>query len=157
MLSACAAGTSRRITQLASENQIGLAVNDQLSTIAGLKNSRKFNRMRNEGACEESGEQNSKRSFWLHSLPSCLSICMIKQTQWNGIAHRLISSGRRMQMIAAVIGRQKLIGMLRIANYAVEINHSVEISAGANPPVYRLPIGFAQRTGMIVALTPHRA
>ncbi len=56
-----------------------------------------------------------------------------------------------MQVIAAIIRGQKLIGVLRIAHYAVEINHRIEVSIGANPPVHRLPIGLTQRAGMIVA------
>ena len=56
-----------------------------------------------------------------------------------------------MQVIAAIVGRQKLIGMLRVADHAVEINHSIEISRSANPAVDGLPVSFAQWTRMIIA------
>ena len=62
-----------------------------------------------------------------------------------------------MQVIAAIVRRQKMIRMLRITHDVVEVNHRIEISLGANPSVHCLPVGLAQRTGMIIASTPHKA
>ena len=56
-----------------------------------------------------------------------------------------------MQVISTVVGRQQAIGMLRVADYSVEIDHCIEMTPGANPAIHLLPVGFAHWARMIVA------
>lgn len=51
-----------------------------------------------------------------------------EEIQWDGCLHRLVTSWRRMQVVAAIVGGQQLIGMLRIAYHSIEIDHRVEVS-----------------------------
>ena len=60
-------------------------------------------------------------------------------------------------MVAAVVRRQKLIGMLRIPKYAIEIDHCIEVPGAANPAIHGLPIGLTQRPRDDNSLNPHRA
>ena len=60
-------------------------------------------------------------------------------------------------MIATVEIGQQLIGMLWVAYHSIEIDHGVEVSQSANPLIHCLPVSLAQRAGMIVSLTQHRA
>jgi hypothetical protein len=55
-----------------------------------------------------------------------------------------------MQMIAAIVGRQQPIGMVRIGHDAVKIDDCVEVSRRANPLVHGPPVGLAQCSGMVV-------
>ena len=54
-------------------------------------------------------------------------------------------------MISAVVCRKKLIEVLRIADDSVEVDNCVEVALRANPFIHRLPVGFAERAGMIVS------
>ena len=54
-------------------------------------------------------------------------------------------------MVAAIVGGKKLVRMLRIANDAIEVGHCIEMTCGPDPLVYRLAVGLAQRTGVIIA------
>ena len=50
-----------------------------------------------------------------------------------------------MQVIAAVVDRQELCRMIRVAHDRVEIDHSVERVAGADPLVDHLTLGLVLR------------
>ena len=55
-----------------------------------------------------------------------------------------------MQVISAIVCRQQLIRVLRIAHGRIEVYHGIEVSRRANPIIHCLPVSLAQRTGMIV-------
>ncbi len=46
-------------------------------------------------------------------------------------------------MIAAIEAGQELVWMSWIAHHGIEINYGVKMAGGANPLIYRFPIGFA--------------
>src|SRR5579884_3418905 len=73
-----------------------------------------------------------------------------KELQRNGGGHRAIARRRRMQVVAGIIARKHAVRMRRIADGAVEIGDRVEVAAGANPGIDRLPVGFGSRAGVIV-------
>src|SRR5580698_5544934 len=98
---------------------------------------------------------------WLsfsHSLPDTpsdsamkpFSRSLRKQAKRNRIRHGAIPCRGRMQMIAAIVSRQQLIGMLRVGHNLVEIDHRIEVPIGSNPPVHSLAVRLAQRPRMIV-------
>jgi len=55
-----------------------------------------------------------------------------------------------MKVVAAIIRKPESVGMLRITQHTVEVDHRVEVPRIANPLIYRLPVGFAQSAGMVV-------
>jgi len=56
-------------------------------------------------------------------------------------------------VVAAVVCGKKLIGVLRIANDAIEIDDRVEVAGSANPFVDHLPVSLAERAGVVVGGT----
>jgi len=56
-----------------------------------------------------------------------------------------------MEVVAAVVGGEELIGVLGVADYGVEIDDCIEVAGGADPFIHGLAVGFAERAGMIVA------
>jgi len=55
-----------------------------------------------------------------------------------------------MKVVAAVVGGEELIGMLRISDDGVEVNDRVEVAGGAYPSIDGLAVGFAEGAGMVV-------
>ena len=55
-------------------------------------------------------------------------------------------------MVAAVVGGEELIGMLRISDDGVEVNDrvEVEVAGGAYPFIDGLAVGFAEGAGVVV-------
>ena len=54
-------------------------------------------------------------------------------------------------MISTVVDGQQAIGVIRVTDYSVEIDHCVEMTPGTNPGIHLLPVGFAHWARMIVA------
>ena len=54
-----------------------------------------------------------------------------------------------MQVVAAVVGGEQLIGMLGIADYGIEIDHRIEVAVGADPLIHGLAVRFAGWPGVI--------
>src|SRR5438270_3678087 len=73
-----------------------------------------------------------------------------EQGEWNRIAHCLISSGGGVKVVAAIVGRQEPVGMLRVAHDRVEVDHRVKMSSGTNPLIHALPVFFAKRAWVVV-------
>src|SRR5262249_1975579 len=48
-----------------------------------------------------------------------------EQTQVDRVGHRLVAGIARMQVVARVVGREKLLRIARIARRLVEIDHAV--------------------------------
>ena len=55
-----------------------------------------------------------------------------------------------MKVVAAVVGGEELIGMLRISDDGVEVNDRVEVAGGAYPFIDGLAVGFAEGAGVVV-------
>ena len=69
------------------------------------------------------------------------------------MAHGFVSGGRRVQVIAAIEGRQQAVGVIGIANHCIEIDNTIEMAGDANPLIHGLAIGFAHRTWMVIIRT----
>jgi hypothetical protein len=73
-----------------------------------------------------------------------------EQRQWNCLSHRSISRGRWMQVVSAIIGGKKTVGMLWIENNFVEVDDGIKVASGADPYVDRLAICLTRRAGMVI-------
>ena len=60
-------------------------------------------------------------------------------------------------MVTRIEPCKKMIGMLRVAHNTVKIDHCIEVPGRPYPRIHRLPVGFAQRAGMVIVLTLCRA
>jgi hypothetical protein len=52
-----------------------------------------------------------------------------------------------MEVIAAIVDWQEPGRMTRIAKHVIDIDHAVQLTAGANPVVQRHTCGFVRRVG----------
>src|SRR5947208_191263 len=80
------------------------------------------------------------------------SSALLEQRQIDRAAHRLIPRIVWMQVIAAVILRQELRGLLRIPGRGVEIDHAVERLARPDPGIDGGTLGLAGRREVASAL-----
>ena len=48
-------------------------------------------------------------------------------------------------MVATIVRGQVLVGMLRIADHTIKIDHCIKIPVRADPLVHGLPVGLTQR------------
>ena len=64
-----------------------------------------------------------------------------EQSQVDRIGHRLVTRVIRMQVIAAIVKRQELGRLARIARHPVEVDNAVELAAGTDEMVNRLAFG----------------
>ena len=53
-------------------------------------------------------------------------------------------------MVTAVVGGQEAVGMLRVADYGVEVDDCVKVTGGANPLIDCLTVGLAEWAGVVV-------
>ena len=74
-----------------------------------------------------------------------------EQGEGDGVGHRFVAGRGGVEVVAAIVGGQEAIGMLRVAHDSVEVDHRVEVARRANPLIHCLPVGLAQRAGMVVA------
>src|SRR5579859_4391317 len=78
------------------------------------------------------------------------SALVCKKRQRNRVRHRFIARRRWMQMIAAVVGREQLIRVLRVAHYGVEIENRIEMPGTPYPRIHRLSVRLAQRSWVVI-------
>ena len=55
-----------------------------------------------------------------------------------------------MEMVSAVVGGAEAVWLTRVADHAIEIEHSVEVAFAANPLVDELSVGFAWWARVVV-------
>jgi hypothetical protein len=55
------------------------------------------------------------------------------------------------QVVSGIVGGEEMVGLLGIADHAVEVYYGVKVAGGADPGVYGLTVGFAGRAWMVVA------
>ena len=84
-------------------------------------------------------------------IENCASIDLAgEEGQGDGFAHSLVAGRRWMKVVAAIVGGQKAVGVVRIADELIEVDDGVEVAGSANPGVDGLAIGFAQGAGVVV-------
>ena len=55
-----------------------------------------------------------------------------------------------MEVVAAVVGGEEVVGVGGVTDYLVEIDGGVEVVGGADPGVDGLAVGFAEGAGVVV-------
>src|SRR5438477_12287354 len=87
----------------------------------------------------------------LMTIPAALWVAAgLEQAGGYGCGQHLVARRREVQVIPYVVGRVDLPGVGRIADRAVEVEHGVELAAGADPVVDRLAGRLAVPVRVIV-------